>query len=111
MALANLFNIPENEEELFSLVFNNMDQHRLIVKALFDQRGVSLLLYTMDPLPPDIGTWLQVHQQAHNDFTAALGIEGVDLTSVNFHDPEQLASWARLHGEEHRQAANILGFG
>ena len=112
MSIASLFNIPQNEQGFLLFSFNNMDAHRRIVNGIFARNGVLLPLYDLDPIPPsDPQTWLQTHQAAHVAFTDALGIAGVDLTAVDFNDPEQAASWMRLHGEEHRQAANILGFG
>lgn len=111
MSLANLFNMPDSREDFLVFGTHNMDSHRLIVAALA-QRGTIVPLFSLDPVDPvDPAGWLRAHQQAHNDFTAALGIEGVDLTDVDFQDQEQLSAWVRLHGEEHRQAANMLGIG
>lgn len=110
MALATLFNIPQGPEDFWNFSFANMDQHRQIVDQAARLRGVNLNLYALDPVPTfDPDTWLRIHQQAHVDFTNLLGIGGVDLTSVDFRDPEQLASWIRLHADEHLQASNILG--
>lgn len=112
MPVADLYNVPSDEPGFLRFTFHNMDQHRLIVAAIAAQKNIALPLYALDPVAPsNISEFLAIHQQAHNDFTGVLGIAGVDLTSVDFKDPEQLASWSRLHGEEHRQAANILGFG
>ncbi len=112
MPVANLFNVPEGEDDFSIFSFNNADQHALITSAIASQRGVSLPAYILDPIPSaDPATWLAIHQASHNAFTAILGIAGVDLTDVDFNDPEQAASWHRLHGEEHRQAADILRFG
>lgn len=109
MALASIFNIPRGEQDLLLFSFNNMDQHRQIVSAIAG-RGTRLTLYSLDPIPgADVLTWLIIHQQAHVDFTGALGIAGVDLTAVDFRDPEQMASWIRLHADEHQQAAIKLG--
>lgn len=111
MSLANLFNIPGDQQDLLTFSFSNMDQHRQIVSAIGSSRGVRLSLYELDPIPHvDVATWLIIHQQAHVDFTTTLGIAGVDLTAVDFRDPEQMASWIRLHADEHQQAAAKLGF-
>lgn len=110
MSLANLFNIPDERKDFQTFSFSNMDQHRQIIDAIRAQRGVSLTLYPLDPMPMhDLGNWAATHQQAHNDFNGVLGIAGVDLTSVDLNDSGQLSSWLALHGEEHRRAANILG--
>lgn len=112
MSIAVLFNVPDTPEGFSVFSFNNADQHALIVSAIAAKKGVELPAYVLDPIPPtDPQTWLQIHQASHNAFTAVLGIAGVDLTDVDFNDPEQASSWHRLHGEEHRQAANMLGFG
>ena len=112
MSVAVLFNVPESPADFLVFSFHNADQHALIVREVASRKGILLPLYVLDPIPAsDPATWLEVHQASHNAFTAALGIAGVDLTDVDFQDPEQLASWSRLHGEEHRQAADILGFG
>ena len=109
MGIANLFNTPANEQEMLVFSFSNADQHRLIVNAIAKQKGIALTSYLLDPLPPeDIQDWLAIHQQAHIDFRNVLGIPGTDLTSVDFRDPEQFASWSRLHGTEHLQAATML---
>src|ERR1041385_2064676 len=100
MSVAGLFNVPEKDEDFLVFSFANADQHALIVDRIFATKGVLLPSFVLDPIPSsDPITWLAVHQEAHNAFTAALGIAGVDLTAVDFRDPEQASSWARLHGE------------
>lgn len=109
MSLANLFNIPNNEREFSVFSFNNANQHRQIVDAIFRSKGLTLPVHILDPIPfSSLSSWLELHQQMHNDFNAALGIAGVDLTDVDFTDPQQFASWSRLHGSEHMQAAQML---
>ena len=111
MSVASLFNVPASDRDFLVFSFANADQHALIADRIFATKGVLLPVFVLDPIPSDAQTWLQTHQAAHVAFTDVLGIAGVDLTAVDFNDPEQAASWSRLHGEEHRQAAKILGFG
>lgn len=112
MSVASLFNTPGDERGLLIFGFNNADQHALIVDRIFKTQSVLLPTFILDPIPTgDTDTWLSTHQASHNAFTEALGIAGVDLTAVDFNDPEQVSSWMRLHGEEHRQAAQMLGLG
>ncbi len=111
MALANLANIPAKDVDFSVFSFHNQDEHRRIVDAIQAQKNTQLTLYPLDPLPVrDLAEWAIIHQAAHNDFNAVLGRNGVDLTAVDLHDPGQLASWIRLHFEEHRQAAQLLGW-
>lgn len=112
MPVASLFNVPSTPEEWSQFSFANADHHLSIVNGVLAQKNISLPLYLLDPISlNDVASFLRIHQQAHSDFTAALGIEGVDLTDVDFRDPEQVASWTRLHGDEHMQAGQILGVG
>lgn len=110
MSLASLFNMPETDEALSVFAFSNQDQHRQIVAAIARRSSLTLPLFPLDPIPMfEPGVWAHNHQQMHNDFNAILGIAGSDLTAVDFRNPQELASWIRLHGSEHQQAANILG--
>lgn len=110
MGLATLFNIPGTENDFAIFSFHNQDMHRQIVFALRSTKNIVLPLYPIDPIPlHDLAGWAIIHQALHNDFTQALGIGGVDLTDVDIKDPGQLAAWINLHGDEHRQASDILG--
>ncbi len=112
MSVANLYNVPNDENDIFSFSFSNMDHHRLIISAISAQKSVDLPLFPIDPMTMnDLSGWAQLHQQMHTDFTATLGIAGVDLSDVNFHDRAQLSAWLRLHADEHRQANDALRIG
>ena len=81
--------------------------HMLMLKA-----GITLPEYMLHPSnPDDTGVWEDQHQQMHQDMDALLGINGFDLTNVNFENEAYLAGWIQLHFNEHYQAANILGIG
>ena len=110
MSVANLFNVPGDEATLLQFSFANMAEHHKIAQTLFDDRGIRVDIFILDPLPiNDPGVWLYQHQQAHNDQNAALGISGNDLTTVDLKDQGQFAAWIRLHAIEHREGAQILG--
>lgn len=109
MSVANLFNVPGNDEALLQFSFANAAEHHKIVQSLFDDLGIHVESFILDPLPiNDPGAWLYQHQQAHNVQNAALGIAGNDLTSVDLKDKGQLAAWIILHGREHREASQLL---
>ena len=112
MSLATLLNVPslDDPRTWSEFSFSNQDQHRQIATAVMDQLGVQLNVYPLDPIPPhNVGVWLGLHQQAHNDMESTLGIQGFDLSSVDFRDERQMAAWIRLHFTSHQQAASILG--
>jgi hypothetical protein len=112
MSIANLLNIPNKEDvhsfDFFS--FSNMDQHRIVTEAILAKHNVGIELYPLDPIPffalPD---WLRLHQQSHNAINGVLGVDGVDLTSVDFQDEAEIGAWLRLHENEHVQWAERLG--
>lgn len=109
--LATLLNMPESPEAMNEFSFANADQHALINQRL-RALGAQVDDIILDPIPiHDVRFWLQSHQQSHNSFTGPLRIAGSDLTAVDFEDVGQMQSWLRLHFDEHRQAAQILGIG
>lgn len=109
MSVANLFNVPGDEEGLLQFSFANAAEHHKIAQGLFDELGVHVEVYILDPLPiSDPGAWLYQHQQAHNVQNAALGIAGNDLTTVDLQDKAQLAAWIILHAREHRESSTLL---
>lgn len=107
--LANIYNVPSDEEELWRWSYSHMDHHRQIVNAL-GAKGITIDLHPLDPIPAfDVTGWAEKHQQDHVAFTGALGIAGLDHSDVDFQNPVQLEVWIRLHASEHRQAGDILG--
>lgn len=114
--LAGLLNIPKTPEEKSIWSFLHQDQHTKIIASLYSSSGNLLPTFAFDPMPEtnqtdgNFITWLQNHQAAHTAFTSALGIDGNDLSDVDFSKEDQLASFIRLHWEEHYQAQQQLGF-
>lgn len=111
MSLANIFVSPRVDELQDVWAFSNQDNHRLIISEIQKQLNLQLSVRQLDPMPFDenLEFWLQKHQQSHNDFTSVLGIEGADLTELNFKDRREIDAWTFLHANEHRLANQILG--
>ena len=110
MPLGDLIMPPSQPDLLALFAFANQDQHRLINAAIFTAQGVTLPEYVLDPLPArDFEEWLDLHQAMHNAQNAILGIEGYNLSEVDWKDPSQLEAWTAMHFQEHALAAEILG--
>lgn len=110
MALATLYNVPSDDDELNIFSFANADQHTNIARGLIAQYNVFPPVYVLDPLPlRDMGTWLEQHQILHNIMNGVLGTNSNDLTAVDFSDQDQLTEWIWLHAQEHFAAADLLG--
>ena len=114
MAVANLYKLPMTDRDMAIFSFSNADNHREILSGIAKQQstGVTTLgLYVLDPIPISKSGWLLRHQAMHNDMNAALGLNGSDLSAVDFNNKEQLQSWIGLHAAEHYAASATLGIG
>ena len=108
--LAVLKAVPDGPAELDRWAFHNRAQIDLIRAGIQAQKGVNLTQYQLYPLDLDNpGTWLENNQQAHNDFNAALGTQGADLTEVNFDNANEREAWVWLEHQEHSIAETALG--
>ncbi len=109
MTLASLLNVPYDASSWLQWSFANMNLHDLTVRAIQAQNNVFLQTYVLDPIPKvDFQGWLRRHQQAHNDFTTQLGINGSDLSELNPKDHDEFNTWILNHWSEHQQANQIL---
>ncbi len=114
MSLAGLYNIPNDEQQLAQWSFINAAAHADINRVIFERFNISIPAYALDPIPTeskDLQVWLYQHQQMHTDMDAVLGIQGFDLTDVNWQDRSQFAGWIEGHAIEHLQAGRILNLG
>ena len=110
--LANLFNVPQTDSERATWSFDHMAHHRDINAAIYRLIAVALPEYILDPIDPtDPGQWEDQHQLMHDNQNAILGIQGQDLTGVDWKNPELLTAWIFLNSSEHYQAAQILEIG
>lgn len=110
--LAGVLNIPRNalEWEVWSL--NNKDANDQIRQAILQQKNIDLPEYQLYPIPwNDIDTWLANNQQAHIDFTGALGQQSNDLLHTDLRDANQLQAWVWLNFMELLGACNTLKIG
>ena len=78
-----------------------------IREAIAAQKGVSLPVYQLDPInPSDMEGWLDRNQEAHSDFTGALGLQSSDLREVDLRDRAQLEAWIWLSFTEIQSACH-----
>lgn len=110
--LANLYNIPGTDEERSQWAFSHMAHHRDINAQIYNLLKLALPEYILDPVnPDDDGTWEYQHQLMHDNQNQLLGIDGQDLTGLNWKDKNLLAGWILLNASEHYQASSILEIG
>ena len=110
--LADLVNVPRTDEERAIWSFAHMAHHRDINAAIYRLIAVALPEYILDPIDVnDSGQWEDQHQLMHDNENQILGIQGQDLTGVDWKDPQILTAWIFLNSSEHYQASEILEIG
>jgi hypothetical protein len=110
--IASLYNVPTTDEERSQWAFSHMAHHRDINAKIYLLVKIALPEYILDPVNmDDVGTWEYQHQLMHDNQNQILGIEGQDLTGLDWKDQRLLAAWIQLNSLEHLQASNILEIG
>lgn len=111
-AVANLYNVPGNDQERATWSYSHMAHHRDINRVIYQLIGLALPEYLLDPIDPNnLGPWDDLHQAMHDQMDQVLGISGFNLLGVDWNNQELLASWIFLNATEHKQAADILEIG
>ncbi len=105
--------IPEKTDtaaDWASFSFPHAAQHRDYIRVIFQQFGVSLPEYPLDPLDPqNIGLWPYHHAVMHDQINAILGIPGYNLQEIDFSDREALQAWSDQNQDLHTRTSTILG--
>lgn len=111
-AIASLYNVPATDIERSQWAFAHMAHHRDISRVLYNLTTIMLPEFILDPINiNDTGSWEYQHQQMHDNQNALLGIDGFDLTGLDWKKNNELAGWVFLNAQEHVQAAEILRIG
>jgi len=111
MGLAVLLNLPVTPELITQFSFSNQDSHQKIADAILRKFNMTIPIYPLDPIPPTkegLLTWGLNHQSAHNAQNEILGIQGQDISEVDFKSEGELASWIQEHFIEHYLAETQL---
>ena len=110
MGLANLFRPAPGDDGWQEFWFNNWIDHQDIQQAIQAQLSVNQEIYIINPwLDSDASAILQRHQQFHNDMDGAVGINGEDLSSIDFKNQRAIEEWVFQHYQDHLAAHQILG--
>ena len=110
--IADLYNVPSTDVERAQWSFAHVAHHRDINRRIYELIAVALPEYIIDPInPANPDDWEYLHQTMHDNQNQILGIQGQDLTQVDWKDQRLLTAWIFLHSSEHSQAADILEIG
>lgn len=84
--------------------------HLEILEAIQKAANIKLTQYLIDPwLDADKERILEAHQQYHNDFNGILGINGSDLSEVDFTKQNEVKAWVQINFQDHMNARSALG--
>lgn len=111
MSLAQILLPPPTEQGMEEFMFAHY-QHHLAINEGLRARGYEPAVYQIYPVnmadKRDVQRFLDQHQQWHNDFESLLGLQGFDLSGVDFEDQKQSDAWSWLNLNGHRNAALTL---
>lgn len=85
----------------------NHQHHLAIETALMQVKGIHATPFRIWPAT-NLKDWEGQHQQAHDLFCRALGIQGIDLTGLDFEDKSKKDAFFWQHYQQHLAAASIL---
>jgi hypothetical protein len=109
MGLANLLSPPSGPNGWQEFWFNNWIDHQTIQQAVNKTQGVNNETYQIDPWSDAAkDELLQKHQLYHNDMNSALGLNGSDLSVLDFKDKEAVKNWVNSHYLEHQSVRLYL---
>jgi hypothetical protein len=97
-------------EGLQLFLFENALQHNLF-KSTFSQKNIITPSYNLfDVQVENIDDWMLPHQDEHQFFAQALGLQNpINLLDMNWNNEEQFYDWVADHYFIHTAIANSLG--
>jgi len=91
-------------------MYAHQQEHKRILTALRAKGVTQTSEFVLYPFPDrDQLRWMLGNQQMHNEFNAALNLNGADMESVDLKDDTDFKVWLWDHYAEHRAANIALG--
>lgn len=114
MALSTLYEYPTDPVILQFWSFTHAAHHRDVIRVVFETDSTVLTERILDPFDPwdsnALSSWLNTHQDMHDQVNAYLGLDGHALWDVDWKNPDEMVPWLALHVIEHLdwgQALNL----
>jgi hypothetical protein len=110
MSLAQLLYPPSIQSGWAEWVFANLQHHQAIIDAARQTGKANLILYQIYPFnSQDPEGWLLQHQSQHDDMNQVYGVNGSDLSTLDFQNKRDVDAWLQLHFYEHQDVASRTG--
>lgn len=91
-------------------MYAHQQEHKKILSALRARGITQTSEFVLYPFPEkDQLRWMLGNQQMHNEFNAALNLNGTDMQSVDLKDDNDFKVWLNDHWREHYAANQALG--
>lgn len=110
MSLAQLRYPPAGEAGWQEFCWWHYNHHLAIISAARQVKNVNLTLYQIWPFSPsNTEGWLLQHQSQHTDMDLLYGINGADLSTLDFTNKREVDAWIYLQWIEHAGVAAVCG--
>jgi len=96
------------EDDFTRWSFAHAADHRDIDRVILRTLGIRVVEYVLDPFRRDDSSWLYRHQAMHDQMNNALDIQGYDLLSIDWRDPQDVIRWMNDNGDNHDRARTLL---
>lgn len=107
--LARLLEVPHSETEWNAWSWSHRTSHQRIIQGINSKKGASLQEYPVDPMNFHfIENFLIANEAMHQAMNEVLGLQDVDLESVDLKDDKQLRAWIYLHWQAHQAAEQAV---
>jgi hypothetical protein len=111
MGLAQVIYPPPTAHGMTEWSFDHYQHHLAIIQQAA-ALGYTLNFYNIWPInEKNFKDFLDQHSQMHSEMNAIAGINGAELTDVDFKDKKKRDAWFYLQWVEHQSVAQFLGGG
>jgi hypothetical protein len=110
LSLAQILTVPPGPHGWEEWTFWHYTHHQAIISAAAQVKNVSLTLYNIWPFSPgNPEGWLLQHSYQHDDMNALYGVNGADLSTLDFTNAKEVEAWLWLQYQEHQSVAKLCG--
>jgi len=110
MSLAQVLYPPQTTRGWDEWTFAHLAHHQAIINAAASKGKGTLLMYQIYPFDRDDAEgWLLQHQEMHDQMNALYGVNGVDLSTLDFSKKADVDAWLSLNYLEHQDVAQRCG--
>lgn len=105
----NMF-VPGDREGMAVWLAGHYHEHRQFIElARTMTNPVELREYDILTMPPRVEPWLLLHYDMHRDLRRLSGVSGIDLSLLDWQNPQSVSIWLEEHAKEHESLQQFFG--